>query len=332
MSLKAAAPNCIDIVAPFIDGYHKNLELPDIQLLGGVASAALLHPRTEIKVDERSIVTPDDFLENDDVQKALNPIRENRTLRDADILVLSEDPEEVASIKEFAEEKIGGKLEVEIFPYHDIEELSEMAEHPFGLRSLRTFVSDRYVAQDAGGTILKALFPFAVEVPDEALKTYDLEIGDKIFPVANPAAAIMNYWTRSISGLRPKDAKKFQKMAGLAFTKAPELAEWIIDGPGKSQMELAAIMHTLRYANSRPVASRRLEVGGAIQVTAGSVRALADHEAFMMPNADGNTRDAVLAMAIVKSRGIGIPESNERIVELYQRFVEQRLHTITHNE
>jgi len=300
--------------------------------MGGIASAAIQHPGTEIRVDEHLIVTSPDFLTSKASRQALQPVRENGTLRDMDALVLSTDPDEIAAIETAAGTTIGDRLEISVFGLHKAAQLREQVANPFGWQALKTFVSDRYVDVDYDGAVFKALFPFAVEVPTEALETYSLEVGREVFPVANPAAAILNYWTRSISGLRPKDADKIQAVAANVFAKAPELVEWMVDGPGQSQMELAAILHTLRRANSQPRSSRELTVGGAVRVQAGSVRDLADNPAFLLPNADPNTRDGVLALAILKSRGLGIPESNETIVRLYQRFAEQRLATITKNQ
>jgi len=329
MTETTQAPNCLDIIVPFNEALYADHALPEVQLMGGIASVALQHPGTEIRVDERCIVAPKGFLQDETVLEALRPLRKNGTLRDLDALVLSTDQAKIDSVEALAEQKIGQRLDISVFGLHKAAQLREQVANPSGWQVLKTFVSDRYVDDDS--TIRKALFPFAVEMPPDALEPYSLEVGDHVFQTANPAAAVLNYWTRSISGLRPKDADKVQTMASRVFDKAPELVDWSIDGPGRSQMKLAAIFHTLRWANSWTRANRQLELGGALQVRAGSVRALAQDESFMLPDADANTRDGALAMALVKSRGLGIPESNDTIVKLFQTYVEPLIDTITKN-
>lgn len=327
-----AEPNCIEIVAPFSERLHDDHALAPVQLMGGIASAALQHEGTTISLKDRTIVTSPGFLEDPATQQALSAMRPNGTLRDMDALVLSSDPMQIAAVEATARQTIGDQLEISVFGLHTVGELYRQIEQPFGVSALKTFLSDRYVGGE-GGLMYKALFPFAATLPEEALETYSLEVGKDVFPVANPAAAIMNYWTRSISGLRAKDADKVQQLAGEVFAKAPELVDWIVDGPGQSQMELAAILHTLRFSNSGQ-AKRELTLGGApgIRLRAGSVRALAEHESFMLPNHGSNVQDAVLALAAIKSRGLGVPESNPLVVKLYQRHVERHMGAITKNQ
>ncbi len=178
----------------------------------------------------------------------------------------------------------------------------------------------------------KALFPFAVPLDREVLEDWKLEIGGEEFIVTNPASAILNYLTRSVSGLRGvKDGPKVQEMASQIFGKSPELAEWCVDGPGQSQMELAAILQTVRRANSLPHSKRTLDVG-PLRIKAGSVRTLMDHESFMIPDADSNVRDAVMAWTIAKSRLLGYGESQKWAITLYQKYFESLFDGITHND
>jgi hypothetical protein len=330
--------NCIDIVRPFNNALHERAlvsaegEAVRVQLMGGIGSAALKHPGTVILLDERRIVTAGSFLTDKSSRRDLNPNRPppNGTLRDMDALVLSDDPKIVDEVEAIAEETIGDQLEISIFPLRPGSHLAEQVAEPFGIKALKTFVSDRYVREDGG--MDKALFPFAVEIEPEVLENWELEIGDDVFPVANPASAILNYLTRSISGLRHKDHDKVQDMAGHIFPKSPELVEWMVDGPGRSHMELAGIFQTFRRANSWPMAKRTLDVGGALEIRAGSVRALREHDAFMLADAEPNVQDAALLLALLKSRGLGIGESNEDIVRIFQKVVEGRIGTITKNK
>ncbi|HYF96488.1 MAG TPA: hypothetical protein VD947_00440 [Patescibacteria group bacterium] len=331
MSRESVPENCLDIVGPF-QAELDRLGLADsVQIMGGIGSAAMKHAGTEIILDERRMVVAPDFLEDDDIREALDPIRNNGTRRDIDALVLSSDGDLIDRVEKATDQTIEDKLDKSIFVLIDAAHLQEQIDNPFGIKALKTFVSDRYIYTD--GSIDKSLFPFAVPLDPESLESWELEVNGQIFMIANPAAAILNYLTRSISGLRPKDYDKVQEMAGLVFGKAPELAEWMVDGPGKSQMELAAITQTLRRSNSWPLARRELNIGGGvIAIKAGSVRALKQNEAFMLSDADSRTQDAALMIAMLKARGLGIPESNETLVKLFQKFIERGIDTITKNK
>lgn len=319
-------PNCIDIVRPFVARLEDNPSLPGVQLMGGIGSAALKHEGTVILPDERRIVTTDAFLRE---SPDLGRYRQNGTLRDMDALVLSDDESQVAAIEKIAEEEIGDGLDISVFRLVSGSQLDEQRAAPFGAQALKTFVSDRYVREDGG--LDKALFPFAVPIDSEIMDSWTLEVDAQEYKVMNPAVAILNYLTRSISGLRPKDYDKVQDMAKLVFGKSPELADWAVDGPGRSHMEFAGILQTLRRSNTFPRSKRILSVGGALEIRAGSVRSLRDHEAFMMHDADGQVQDAVLLMAVLKARGLGIGESNEDVVRVFQKFVEGRIGSITKN-
>jgi hypothetical protein len=333
---EVADPNCIDIVVPFRDELAQHPELPDIQMMGGIGSAALKHPDTVILLDERRIVAPDGFLTDTEseagqaTQEALARFRPDGTQRDLDLLIKSTDPEAKARIKTLAETAVKGQLDVSAFIYHDAAELEEMIENPTGFFAFRTFVSDRFRHPD--GSMEKSLFPFSVPLDLEVLEDWNLEIGGEEFVVSNPASAILNYLTRSVSGLRGvKDGPKVLEMAEQTFGKAPELIEWCLNGPGQSQMELAAILQTVRRANSLPHSKRTLDVG-PLRIKAGSVRALMDHEAFMIPDVEPDVRDAIMAWTIAKSRLLGYGESQQWAITLYQKYFEPIFDGITHND
>lgn len=325
--MKAATPNCIDIVKPLVGELHNRGLLDGFQIMGGIGSAALKHPGTVILPDEQRIVTSRDFTtDNDD----LDVYRPNTTLRDLDVLVLSSDTEQISKVESLTEEVIGDQLDISFFSLRQASHLQQQIEHPFGVKSLKTFVSDRYVFED--GSIVKALVPFAVRIGPQVLESWQVEIGGEEYPVANPASAIQNYLTRSISGLRPKDFDKVQEMTKQVAGKWPDMAEWIKHGPGKTQMQLATIFQTLRHGSRRPNSKSVLDVGGAFQVSAISPDILRYNPAFMFPEAEPRVQTAILLLARLKSRGLGIPESNPTIVKLFQTFAEKRLDTITKNK
>lgn len=333
---EVAGPNCIDIAVSFRDELARHPDLPDVHIMGGIGSAALQHPDTVILLDERRIIAPADFLTDTEsaagiaAQEALATIRPEGTKRDLDLMVKSADPEHEAQVKSIAIATVQDLLEVSSFGYHDAAELEEQRRNPLGFFALRTFVSDRFLHED--GSMEKALFPFAVPLDGEVLENWTLEIGGQEFMVSNPASTVLNYLTRSISGIRGvKDGGKVREMAAQIFDKAPELIEWCIDGPGQSQMELAAMLQTVRRANSLPYSKRTLDVG-PLRIKAGSVRALMDHEAFMIPDAEQDVKDAIMAWSIAKSRLLGYGESQKWAITLYQKYFESIFQGITHND
>ncbi|HVX57981.1 MAG TPA: hypothetical protein VHA37_09755 [Candidatus Saccharimonadales bacterium] len=89
----APAPNCLEIIDPFVQELAAHPELPEVQIMGGVGSVALKHPRTELLVDEKLIITPVDFLtdtssdEGQATQAGLTVHRPNGTLRDLDGII-----------------------------------------------------------------------------------------------------------------------------------------------------------------------------------------------------------------------------------------------------
>jgi len=325
---EVAGPNCIDIIAPFRDEMDRH-GMPEIQIMGGIGSAALVHPGTEINLEEQSVVTSADFLGDKTVQGLLAPIRpEDGTRRDLDMLVLSSYDSDVELVESMAELTVDGTLDNSVFGLHKAAELKEQIANPFGWRAFKTFLSDRYEWSD--GRMKKSLFPFAVPVDREVFDTWRLEVGDQAFPITNPATMVLNYLTRSISGLRPKDADKVDRMARHVFGKEPELAEWTVDGPGQSHMELAGILQTLRRSNSFPRSKRELNVGG-LWVKAGSVRELIEDEAFMIPDASPIVQELALLWAVTKARGLGIGESQDWAVKLYRKYFESMFDGITKN-
>lgn len=323
--------DCIDIIAPFTEHIERYAAATsNIQIMGGIGSAALTHAQTEIFPYEHRIVTGHGFRQDPQVRAALEPIRpEDGTCRDLDVLVLSADEREVGVVEKLAERTVDGQLDISVFGLHKAAQLQEQIANPFGWQAFKTFVSDRYVNPD--GSMQKALFPFAVPLDKANLETWRLEIDDHEFPVAHPAATVLNYLTRSITGLRAKDAAKVDVMARQVFTAAPELREWSVDGPGRTQMNLAAILHTLRHGGSHSEEKRHLDVGGALWIEAGTTKELRDDEAFMIPEASSATQQAALKWAVIKSRGLGGLEAQEPLVKLFRNHFESMFDGITKN-
>jgi hypothetical protein len=215
--------NCIDIIRPYIEAVTAE-GMPPVQLFGGVGSAALLDPATVIKGDERLIIAPPDL--------SLPNYRDDGNKRDLETFVQSSSKVDSAMVDTCAKKLIGDRLDPETFEFRDIAWLDNLAAHPFGLKALgKAFLSDRYmpantVWSETGPEPIRGLFPFSATIDNEALQTWTLQIGEDLeIPVPAPGATVINYLTRSISGLRGKDAKKVQKMATAVFEKEPETAQ-----------------------------------------------------------------------------------------------------------
>ena len=315
--------NAVDIAGNFVDRLSDYLLDTNIQIIGGVGSAALGHSGVEILPEERLIVVRDEIV--------LPRYRDDGTLRDLDVLVTSADPDDLKEIEEVAEETIDeGDLEVSIFNYQPMSKLEDQVRNP-ALAAALVHVSDRYVEQK--GTQVRAakkpVFPFAVDVPTEALETWGLKIGNHPvqFPVPHPGATILNYLTRSSSGLRPKDAKKVHAMTANISDKAPETIDWIIDGPGASQLELARVLHTLREGRNT---DRPLHVGNVFDVEQLDLGSLAIHPAFMLIGHPA-VRQALIEAEHAKSAAMFAMEKRPRVVTAWQRYVEPSIGRIVKN-
>ncbi len=310
--------NCVEVILPLREAIGGR---DDIQLIGGIGTAALTHPKTAIVAGERRIVAPADL--------NVPQFRENGTLRDLDVLVLSTKRERIEEVEDTVRGIVGDELELSIFGLKPAVKLSAMKYDP--LRAARSqFVSDRYAFETSENGIIyarKALFPFEVSIHPETLETWQLYIGKKDkypTPIPNPGASVLNYLTRSVSGLRPRDVKKVHEAAQNIAAQAPEMTDWLMDGPGQSQVELARILQQLSRWGS-------LALGNLVTVTPTKGK-LRQHPAFMIPDEKILTQEAVLALTYAKARIIHWYESVPLFVKLWQKMGEKRVQKIIHNE
>ncbi|MGH7237381.1 MAG: hypothetical protein ACREGF_02500, partial [Candidatus Saccharimonadales bacterium] len=233
--------DCAKIMIPFVEALgatggeteNEACLLDTMQFIGGVASAALQDPATRFDPIDRLIIAPAGF--------ELSSIRDNGSRRDLDLLVLDTRPEKIAEVETLAGSCIGDELKISVFGLHQATELGRMKAHPFGKRAYWSAVSDRYVSPspDLGQPpkLEKSIFPFAANLPPECLETWNLQLGkpgeEFVIPVAHPGSALLNYATRSLAGLRGKDAVKVRKMADNLLAKDPEMKDWLLGGPGQ---------------------------------------------------------------------------------------------------
>lgn len=313
---------------PFIRAVQERTDLPDVQLIGGNGSAALLDQETVIDLDAGTIDAP--------ARCDLPRFRPDGSLRDMDTLVLSTDTNDIDRIQSLAEASIGDGLKISVFGLKPLEDLERQQRQP--LRSTASvFLGDRYVttSSDAAGRLThidgyKALYPFQAPISFEAMETFQLSTrGRTITPTAHPGATILNYLTRSISGTRAKDLEKVTTMTERVLTACPDVRAWIHDGPGRHLLELARILHTLRQPRRDP---QTLQIGTMLSIAPLTVADLDHHPMFMATDRNAVGRRSLIELARVKSRVVGTVESNPRIVTFWQNHIEDRLHAVIHND
>ena len=319
-----AERNCIDIIEPYV-GAVTEPHMPPVQLLGGVGSVALTHEATYVDTDERTLWAPAGLY--------LPQYRPEGTLRDIETLVLSADPSDSAAVQACAEQHIGEELVVETFSVKDASRIDDLVTSPLGMGAVMTFVSDRYADPlDPEAGMTKSLFPFEAVIDPELLEPWALQVEgrDMTIPVPPVGTVILNYLTRSISGARPKDSEKLQKMATAIFGKAPDTVDWIVDGPGREQFELAQILHTLREPKRHP---RTLTIGDKLELRALDYDTLREHPAFLLRDEDYVTQRRALRLARAKSRTLHTAEARlSFLVGPFQKYIEPRIKTILHND
>ena len=320
--------SCGELMEPFLRATADQRDLPTLQIIGGNGSAALLHEETVINLATRTIEAP--------ASCDLRRYRADQSLRDMDTLVLSSDRRHIDRVQELAEDLIGEELMISIFGLKNPSELERQQHQP--VRSTaRVFLGDRYVActyDDKGNIVsaegFKALYPFRAVITAETLDTFELSIAGRApIPTAHPGATILNYLTRSISGLRAKDAEKVGRIGQLVLSKYPEIRAWIHDGPGRETLDLARVLHTLREPRESP---QTLQVGELLQIEPYRLAELVDHEGFMASDLPSANQRALVEMAHAKARLLGRYEAKPAIVTFWHNHVEERLPRIVHND
>ena len=315
--------NSVDIVRPFVEVVGQE-QLPDVQIIGGIGSAALSRPGTIIVPNERLVVAPSDL--------QVPQYRDDGNKRDLDILVMSTDSEEIARVEEIAAYTIGDALVISVFGLHRVAEIDRQTAHPFSRGALGAALADRYVAERDGiiAEARKAVFPFSAPMDISTLETWRLDIGKGVYaPTPHPGTALLNYLTRSLSGLRPKDHRKVDEMAYHLLRNHNGLEEWLLEGPGASQFELARVLHTIREPVKDP---QRLILGERLHVAPYKLSALKEHPAFLLRDKSAATQWLALEVAYDKARLLHVFEGNEAIVSFWQRVIEHRIGAILKNQ
>lgn len=135
--------------------------------------------------------------------------------------------------------------------------------------------------------------------------------------LVRPGTTILNYLTRSISSERGKDAGKMDRVVWNVLSANPDVADWMIDGPGASQFVFARILHTLRSTGRAP---SPLVVGEKLSLD--PVQGDLTEHPFFIPKISGGQARLAIALARAKSVGLGVAESAEFIREPFQTYLE----------
>ncbi len=304
--------NSMDVIRPFAEWVEAHSA--DIQLMGGIGSAALADIDTVIDVNAREVIVPDGF--------ELPTQRNNGTLRDLDVLVKSSSRDDIGFVEAAVAETVGEDLEHSVFGFKSADALQRRIDNPLGFVAFKTFLSDRYEYSDG---MVKSLVPFSVPVDPDSLETWSLVTKDMRIPIPHPAMSAINYTNRSISGIRPKDRAKLAIVIESSFAKVPQLKEWAIDGPGREQ---AILGYLLRSLTPRKDHSDPLGMGMGVPLTP---QQLIEQSAFMYPELDKVVQRTVLGMAMFKASGLSLFESNATIVSLWQSHGESHLDSVVKN-
>lgn len=288
--------NCTDIINPFTKEVISE-KIP-FQLLGGLGSAAILESTTSYDIENRQIIT------NDPLYIASK--RPNGSLRDVDVLVLSSKGEDIKKVETIAQETIQN-LEVNVFGLHQETEINLMQRNLLSKVAILGAVSDRYLIGDDNQLtdkgFYKAIFPFGVRAPKEALETWHLiNNNHEPVPVPNPAMMILNNTTRSIAGLRHKYDQKITVMTDNLLRNDPKLIDWMIDGPGSSHLSLAASLRTLGWKKVfRDVPSLKLSELKNITINPPKMETLINDSTFLMSDSPLIVKKFLINLARFKS-------------------------------
>ena len=308
--------NAVEICEPYFERLAET-GTTNVQVLGGVGSAVLTKPELDIDFAGKRMRFNGELF--------LPQFRDGGSKRDLDVLVLTADQTEVDAAETTAAEVISDDLELSFFGLKSYGQLVNIDEHPRS-STIKSFLADRYVTTDGQGQIVglqKALYPFATTVDPASLETWTLEIGGREVPVPHPGVSILNYATRSISGLRPKDAEKVNDITTNVLGKSWEVHEWMVEGPGKGLYDFARLLQGLRTPNS---AKHALLIGHVYElgIPPASDEEIASHTkaAEALGNLSPRQLRNTIRLARLKSRVLHGVEGNERIVAFWQNHFE----------
>lgn len=314
--------NCVELVVPLVQ--ELDSEGIKFQIMGGIGSVVLAGEFVPVGQD-RTIHTRDKI--------HLSQFRDNGSKRDVDVLVLSDDEAETKRVEEIADEVIGDGLKLSIFGLKTYWDLAKQRRQP--TRSLtRVFLADRYKGSHPAAGCHKSLFPFIAPIDPEAMETWYVPVqhggANTLVPIPHPGATILNYATRSVSGIRPKDRKKLDSISTNIHQNFPGIRTWIHDGPGRDQLLFARMIHSLR----QPVGnqSQNLTIGNIVdEPTVDLESILRDSNYSMVSGLPASLRRIILHATRAKAQVVHWGESKEELVTVFQNVLEDKFDKIVKN-
>jgi hypothetical protein len=119
--------------------------------------------------------------------------------------------------------------------------------------------------------------------------------------------------TRSIGGPRRKYDDAVPTMFENVKNADPQLIDWMISGPGRSHLELAAVLRTV---GSRHLRARPVTIGNELTVASPRFRDLRDHPMFLLRDAPPKLQ--IEALALAKTRGIIVGTIEDHLMDIWE--------------
>jgi hypothetical protein len=236
--------SCYDAL-PRFDTFLGNIERAygsQAYMLGGIVTAALNAESTVIDKASESVIAYPEQMDQNTVPRVYRP---NGTRSDVDVLVkkvLTADEEKL--IKNVGMSSVNNMLEVSVHSLRPRKRVTPR-RHVTGIGE---FTSERTV--DEFGVMRYELFPLERIVEPESYRPWHLECNGQRFPILHPAGHMLAYAMRSSSGVRAKDANKYQHMRQQVMDNFE--AE-IVDGPFKAWLafsnDIQEVLMQGRHAN-----------------------------------------------------------------------------------
>ncbi len=296
--------NVVNITRDFLKKYEDEKA---VQIIGGLASTATADPASRFSVDDATIGVPKDFY--------LPAIRGNGSRRDVDVFVNSTDDKFIEKVRQDLTEIVDGRLDVSVFGVIERE-----LPHNLGFAALKTFLADRYNLPGSD-EMVKALYPFSAPIDPSGLEPWRVEGDGFSFHMPHPSMSLLNYCNRSISGVRAKDADKVSALAARLQAESSKFYEWTTDGPGKSQLELARLIHS---------AGVGIEPLNHVLPESQNIKKMTKDETlenpyFMLRDDPSMIQKIALAQFAFKAKSLRFFESSATVRAVFQKYAERGL-------
>ncbi len=284
--MKKQEVNVYSVIGDVDKELRRELTDTDYFIVGGVVSNILADNRTVYDVPNR-LVLPDRSLE-------LSNYRDDGSLRDIDVLILKKiSTNHLKYIEKVVLESIDGLLVPSVFGLNEYNPNRNRFK-----ANLLDWVSKRTI--DENGVLSYELFPLSQRVDRKSYEPWHFQTkpSQPMLPMLHPVGHLTAYSIRSISGLRPKDQQKVDRMRQNLYDAAPELFENLEESGLSGWLEFSDSLKEL-IESPRPI--KGIKHGDFIAFKA-------------------------------KSKLLNFVESNPRMVTLsYNKFIAKLLNLIIHS-